>query len=300
MSVEACCNEEHLLLCTQVTVNPDVLLSGGDINILDSDLVFNSTVEPHGFVYHNTLGDEAVITFNNKTGNMFGRMSTHEGKHYFIEKCHHGQVIKEYDLSSFEELEMGDENGGGKNMDEVIKTSEERVEDTTTIVTFSVMFYYTQSFEDATADIEGFLDQVVSIANTGYINSQIPIRAEKFCSEKATINELDHKGNWQMLEAFWQMKDDDGSTTILRNSADIAFLLTNVDFNESGHSGMAYFPWQNKKVGFCLKSRAIADFTFAHELGHTMGAYHNIESGAFNPYHQEGQGHLIAQVRVYF
>ena len=182
-------------------------------------------------------------------------------------------------------------------MDPVMET-EDREEDTTTIVNYSIMFYYTQAFEDATADIDGFLDQVVSIANTGYNNSQIPIRAKKFCSEKATINEI--YGNWRMLEAFWQMKDYDGSTTNLRNSADIAFLLTNVPFNESGQSGMAYFPWQNRKVGFCRKDRAIADFTFAHELGHTMGAYHNRESGAFNPYHQEGQGHLIAQVRVYF
>merc|ERR1719219_656480 len=109
-SVEACCNEEHLLHCTEVTVDPAVLLSGEDINILGSDLVFDSTVEPHGFVYHNTLGDEAVITYNNKTGNMFCRMSTHEDKHYFIEKCHFGQVIKEYDLSSFGELEMGEEH----------------------------------------------------------------------------------------------------------------------------------------------------------------------------------------------
>ena len=229
---------------------------------------------------------------------MFGRMSTHEDKHFFIEKCHHGHVIKEYDLSSFGELEMGDEHGGGRSMEKV----DARVEDmdNTTIVTYSVMFYYTQAFEDATADIDGFLDQLVSIANTGYINSQIPIRAEKFCSEKATINEINHYGNWHMLEAFWQMKDDDGSTTNLRNSADIAFLLTNVPFNESGHSGMAYFPWQNRKVGFCRKDRAIADFTFAHELGHTMGAYHNIETTHINPYHQEGQGHLIDQVRVSF
>ena len=139
---------------------------------------------------------------------------------------------------------------------------------------------------------------MVSIANTGYINSQIPIRAQKFCSEKTTIDEVN--GNSQMLNAFWQMKDNDGSTTNLRNSADIAFLLTNVPYSISGHSGMAYFPWQNKKVGFCLKSRAISDFTFAHELGHTMGAYHNIETGHNNTEHPGGQGHLIAQVRVSF
>ena len=105
-SVEACCNEEHLLLCSEITVDPVVLLSGEDINILGSDLVFDSTVEPNGFVYHNSLGDEAVITYNNKTGNMFGTLATHDDKSYAIEKCHHGHVIKEYDLSAFEDLEI--------------------------------------------------------------------------------------------------------------------------------------------------------------------------------------------------
>ena len=255
-------------------------------------------MEPHGFVYHNSLGDEAVITYNNKTGNMFGSLTTHEDKHYAIEKCHHGHVIKEYDLSAFEDLEMGDDLGEGRSMAPVMETMEDRTDDTTTIVTYSVMFYYTQAFEDKTADIEGFLDQVISITNTGYINSQIPIRAQKFCSEKASINEV--HGNIPMLDAFWRMKDNDGSTSNLRNSADIAFLLTNVPASISGHTGYARFPWENRKVAFCLKHRAISDYTFAHEIGHTMGAFHNRETGHINPVFPEGQGHLVARVRVYF
>ena len=228
----------------------------------------------------------------------FGTLSTHEDQHYFIEKCHHGHVIKEYDLSSFEFLENEDEFGEARSSDHVLETLGDREEDTTTIVTYSVMFYYTQAFEDATADIEGFLDRVVTITNTGYINSQVPVRVQKFCSEKATLDEI--KGNSQMLQAFWQMKDSDQSTTNLRNSADVAFLLTNVPYSESGHTGMAYYPWSNRKVGFCLKNRAISDYTFAHEMGHSMGAAHNRETGHINPVHPEGQGHLIAQVKSFF
>ena len=295
MSVEACCNEEHLLLCTQVTVDPDVLLSGKEMNILGSDLVFDFTVEPHGFVYHNTLGDKTVITYNNKTGNMFGSLKTHDDKSYAIEKCHHGHLIKEFDLTSFEDFEIGDELTEGSSSDYILET----VEDTTTIVTYSVMFYYTQAFEDGTPNIDEFLDQVISVANAGYKNSQIPIRAQKFCSEKATIDEID--GNGPMLRAFWKMKDDDESTTNLRNSADIAFLLTNKPYSEVKHTGMAAFPWSARHgVGFCLKHRANGDYTFAHELGHTMGAYHNRETGHINHVNPEGQGYLIAQVRVYF
>ena len=134
MSVEACCNEEHLLLCTQVTVDPAVLLSGKDINILGSDLVFDSTVEPHGFVYHNSLGDEAVITYNNKTGSMFGTLKTHDDKSYAIEKCHHGHVIKEYDMAAFED------DITERSLKPVMKSLEleNRVDDTTTVVTYSI------------------------------------------------------------------------------------------------------------------------------------------------------------------
>ena len=107
-SFEACCEEEYLLNCTEVSVNTTVLLSGQEINILGTVLLFDSTVEPHGFVYHNRQGDEAVISYNNKTGNMFATLKTHDDKTYFIEKCHHGHVIKQYDLSSFEGLGVGD------------------------------------------------------------------------------------------------------------------------------------------------------------------------------------------------
>ena len=45
-SVEACCNDDNLLLCSEISVDPSLLLSGEDINILGSDLLFDSTVEP--------------------------------------------------------------------------------------------------------------------------------------------------------------------------------------------------------------------------------------------------------------
>ena len=45
-SIEVCCNEENLLHCTEITVDPVILLSGEGINILGSDLLFDSIVEP--------------------------------------------------------------------------------------------------------------------------------------------------------------------------------------------------------------------------------------------------------------
>ena len=66
---------------------------------------------------------------------MFGTLKTHDDQSYAIEKCHHGHVIKEFDLTSFEDFEIGDELTEGNSSDYVLETQEDRVEDTTTIVT---------------------------------------------------------------------------------------------------------------------------------------------------------------------
>ena len=41
--------------------------------------------------------------YNKKSGNIFGSLTTHDGKSFAIEKCHHGHVWKEFDVSSFKE-----------------------------------------------------------------------------------------------------------------------------------------------------------------------------------------------------
>ena len=61
--------------------------------------------------------------------------------------------------------------------------------DNTTVVTFSLMFYYTPEFEAITADIEGFVDQIIDITNEGFINSEIPVRVRTFCIEKANLSD---------------------------------------------------------------------------------------------------------------
>ena len=45
--------------------------------------------------------------------------------------------------------------------------------DTRTIVTYTVKVYYTPQFAATTADIDGFIDQVIQETNQGYINSQV-------------------------------------------------------------------------------------------------------------------------------
>ena len=138
-STEVCCNDKNLRNCLTAAVNPDLLVTKEDISILDIDLSFHSTIQPNGLVYKNSDGDEAVVTYNQNTGNMFGSFKTHQDKSYAIEKCHHGYVWKEFNVTSF-----------GNEVPEMIsvpdiprmkKFVEAGAADTTTQVTYSVMFY---------------------------------------------------------------------------------------------------------------------------------------------------------------
>merc|ERR550539_707094 len=278
-SVEACCSEANLLHFTEINVDPALIFSGEEINILGADLVFDSTLEPHGFVYHNSQGDEAVITYNNKTGNMFGSLKTHDDKSYAIEKCHHGYFIKEYDMASFENDHME------RSLDPVIEMLEDREDDTTTVVTYSIMFYYTKEFEATTADIDGFIEQVLAETNQGYINSQIPLRASKLCAEKANIEEGDN-----ILDRFRAMKQ--GSSSKLRNSADAAALLVQ-NFDYCGMA-MSFTYNTGDTTSVTMKSCALGYYSFGHEIAHNLGALHDprVSSNGIFP---EGHGHLIAQ-----
>ena len=98
---ESCCNESNLLTCERVNVNPTMLLEGQGLTILGISFTFYNDIEPHGLVYKTEAGDEAVITYNEDTGNMFGSVKTREGRSYAIEKCEGGHVVKEYDIASF-------------------------------------------------------------------------------------------------------------------------------------------------------------------------------------------------------
>lgn len=72
-SNDPACRDGGLVSCNSAVVDPAALLSGGDLDIGGFQLSFIGTVHPNGYVYRTTGGDEAVITYNSKTKNMFAR-----------------------------------------------------------------------------------------------------------------------------------------------------------------------------------------------------------------------------------
>lgn len=232
-STEICCTDDNLLTCTEVKLNP-ANLSKKKITLKGIKMTFENFIEPNGYDYKNSQGDEAILSFHKETGNMFGSLTTHDGRSFAIEKCHHSHVWKEFDVSSFGEDISLDLDGPSTRM---LTESTVASPDNDTIATYSVMFYYTPEVAESTADIEGFIDQVIDETNEGYINSKIPIRIKKFCTELATINDSVFS-KASSLQPFGEMKGKgwEGLKALLQ-TADAATLL----LKKNGWCGFANY-----------------------------------------------------------
>merc|ERR1711892_1073286 len=286
-SSDVCCNARNLLTCQDAAVDPSVLGLNQDLEIAGVSVSFVSKIQPNGYVYKNAAGDEAVITFNGVNGNMFGSFKTHEGKSYGIEKCASGHTWKEYDVASFKSdraLTIRNPKPSNRDFENLLATAEA---DNTTAASYSVMFYYTPEFEAITSDIRGYIDQVLAETNQGYAQSGVPLTVTHFCTEAATINDIQDTSD--LISAFKNMKD---SVEELRNTADATALLVE-DFNSCGVAYMNTVSY-GYTISVCQKSCALGYYSFGHEIGHNLGLTHNPEV-ASNSYYTHGTGHLIQQ-----
>jgi len=282
-SAEPCCDKDTLS-CYDVDVDPESLLSEENISINGMELEFSNTIAPHGRVYKTEQGDEAVISLNEETGNIFGTLKTNEGKSFALEKCQNGYIFEEFDVHAFleEEGELDGNFARALSPNSTNSTWYNRNE----IVTYTVMFYYTPEFAAATPNVGDFTDQVIAETNEGYENSQIPVRIQKFCTEQATVNEDDTSSS-VILTAFRNMK---GSLEELRNTADSAVLLTN-DLSSCGR-GYLHTYASGLTVSVTKKSCALGYYTFGHEIGHNFGATHDPDTST-NSRFDYGHGHHI-------
>ena len=220
-----------------------------------------------------------MFSYNKVKKHLFGNINTKDGREYEIESCHNGHVLKEIDVKN-----LGSESPKMPSLDMAQSPLEvDATADTTTIVTFSVMFYYTPEFEAETADIEGFVDQIIDITNEGFINSKIPVRVRSFCIEKASLS--DSNGN---IEAFTKMK---GSPVATLNTADAATLLV----TNAPYCGIAWITPAYRDYSFSVNvKRCIGNFVVGHELGHNFGSHHDIYSATNeNRFYPYGYGHHI-------
>merc|ERR1719195_633566 len=172
-SLEPCCDNTHVLSCVDLEVDPEVLLNEDDISINNVTLLFSNFIPPHARTYKTEAGDEAVISYNEKTGSITGTLHTEDGHAFALEKCGGSYIFEEFDVDSFPEDKaiMEDDEDSGEVP--VISNTTLR----SGANTYSIMFYYTPEFAAATPNIPDVLDQIVAEMNQGYANSKIDITA---------------------------------------------------------------------------------------------------------------------------
>lgn len=158
-----------------------------------------------------------------------------------------------------------------------------------------VMVLYTASTRTAaggTAAIQATAQAAVDAANTAYANSQITQRLRLVHTQEVTYNE---SGNSYSSHLSWVTADP--AVAALRNAygADlvdllvqdgaacgIGWLMTNVSPSFAGS-------------GFSVTARscAVGNLSFAHELGHNMGAHHDPANARSSPAYPYSYGHFI-------
>ena len=242
----------------------------------------------NGYFYSSDDG-EAIFNINpNRPSSIHGHVATADGKHFTLEFCGRKTYAwKEIDTANINMVEKGElaldnEKSEGNEGPELVAITD----DNTTIVEYSVKIYYTKEVEADTADLEGFFQQIIDETNLGYENSGIPLRIKAHCPEKLDIKET---GKAQkLLNTLTNLNKKDYAKT--RDGADVAALLV----MELNYCGIAWINTINNGQLFSVtaKSCATGYYSFAHEIGHNIGANHNKEV-ASNPKYPYGLGHLI-------
>ena len=163
--------------------------------------------------------------------------------------------------------------------------------DSTTSVTMTVSFYYTDDFAAVTSDPEAEINQYVANANAGYANSELPIRLEAFC-----IKEIPFEEREDVVGMVKEFAVSMGSYEATRNTADTAFLVLSKSY--SGTCGIATIGAHQPTVqpfGWIAKGCQLV--VTGHEIGHNFGCLHNkeIQAGKKPPSFFEGfeYGNLI-------
>ena len=220
---------------------------------------------------------------------MSGTAYTKDGRTFVLENIgEEGHLWKEMDMQKLDALKSGkngkDFVGPSANNDSTAfdLDSKENTEDNVTMVNISVKVYYTREFASQTNNINEFVDKMLALTNQGFFNSKVPITVVKNCVEAADVNDIYDMN--EQLEEFTTLRK---SFEDLRDTADTATLLT----TKSNYCGLAYtFAFNGNGLSVVAK-HCVETYTYGHELGHNLGAYHNIENN--NPVYPYGHGNRI-------
>jgi len=288
------CLQPGVQACTQALVNMTLLQTSDTIVIPGNIALTLASRAPTSAVYKNGIGNSAYFTWSGST--LSGQVQA-GGNSWSLEGCGEGcfsWVQQDRDHFKEETCEEAPAEATSANKKKSAELQALGESDTDTVVTYTVMMWYTQEFRDlfaSTEDMDTFTDLIILETNEAYISGSIPVRIQKLCTQKhPTLNEDDTDSS-TLLSAF----SSSMSVSDLRNTADTAALLV----ADLSGCGIAY----THTTGSCYtlsvtkKSCATGYYSFGHEIGHNFGAKHNVEKYSTSdlsshPY-LHGHGYLI-------
>merc|ERR1719458_2497752 len=275
------CRQDTVMSCDLVQIDI-ASLHNSTLDFLGTTLSFLDQPGKNTYTFISADGAEANFTVDTDLGAVWGHAQLADGRDFIIEPnldncdgCH--VVIEEnqdafpHDLAETPPPPSGEETRSNTALLDMGKT------DQTTLVTYSIMLYYTPEVKAAVDDIRLMADQVIATTNQGYINSEIPLRAVLHCIEETKEPEsaftLDNRDQGR-LGYFRQYKDGGNN---LRGSADAAVLIVK---DAQGVCGVGYklrdaSNYDDWMVSLTELSCALGGYTFGHELGHNMGLDHD-------------------------
>ena len=148
--------------------------------------------------------------------------------------------------------------------------------------TIRALVNYTTAARDASADIIGLINLAVSESNIGYSNSGVEITLQLAGTGLVSYTE---SSNFSTNLSRYRSTSDgymDSIHTQRNNlSADVAVLIT----NGTAACGIGYLN-SNAASAFTVVARSCATgyYSFAHEIGHNLGANHDPANASGSPY----------------
>ena len=192
-STAICCSGTRVLSCQAAAVHPAALgVSSLTLpNGVQAD--FKNNIAGDLNTYHYESAEAyAIIVYNPSKGAMNGHARFANSKGFVLEYCGDaGHVWKEMNMKKMKKgihdgvqrVKKGEGRTSGRQraVDKSNYGPFKESLDNTTMVTYSVKFYYTEGYEQVTADIPGQIELYVAETNQGYVNSLVPLKVEAIC-----------------------------------------------------------------------------------------------------------------------